>query len=273
MAHDTLELLTALSWLPSNSTQADPHRTLHIIGLSMGGMICQELALLIPHHIASLSLVSTAARLTRDETIGWLEHVRQRVGLFVPKSMDKSVEVAKKNMFSDKFLSAPDYDADGPNADCAFAGSTPCEDVKNLQEVQWVGFANNGDRFAAQEVFKRLAGDFTRKGLLLQGIAAGWHYKSPAQLEEIAEKVGRGRIGVWHGTVDKMIPFGDGRELARGLGLRELKEGRKLKEMGDQEGAFRKKPDVGHVIMMEERGNFGREIAELVGKGEWLAGR
>jgi hypothetical protein len=36
---------------------------------------------------------------------------------------------------------------------------------------------------------------------MLQAIAAGWHYKSPAQLKELGDKVGRERISVWKFSV------------------------------------------------------------------------
>lgn len=77
MAKDTLELIDFIGWTSL--------RQLHIVGVSMGGMIAQELvcyekylysshadfdsfsipiqALMIPDRVASLSLVSTAARL------------------------------------------------------------------------------------------------------------------------------------------------------------------------------------------------------------------
>ena len=59
------------------------------------------------------------------------------------------------------------------------------------------GFPTNGDRFAAMELKKR--GDtegFTRKGFICQAIAAGWHHKSPEQLQVLGETVGRERIQV-----------------------------------------------------------------------------
>jgi pimeloyl-ACP methyl ester carboxylesterase len=50
MAHDALALMTYLGWSAS-----------HIVGVSMGGMIAQELALLAPHRVISLALLVTHA--------------------------------------------------------------------------------------------------------------------------------------------------------------------------------------------------------------------
>ncbi len=50
MAQDTLALMTYLGWSAS-----------HIVGVSMGGMIAQELALLAPDRVLSLALLVTHA--------------------------------------------------------------------------------------------------------------------------------------------------------------------------------------------------------------------
>jgi pimeloyl-ACP methyl ester carboxylesterase len=54
MAKDVLEIVDHLGWTG--------RRDLNVVGVSMGGMIAQELALMIPDRIASLILSSTAAR-------------------------------------------------------------------------------------------------------------------------------------------------------------------------------------------------------------------
>ena|ERR1700753_2637144 len=55
MARDIIEILDHIKW------KGD--RELHIFGVSMGGMIAQELALRIPERISSLTLISTGARI------------------------------------------------------------------------------------------------------------------------------------------------------------------------------------------------------------------
>jgi pimeloyl-ACP methyl ester carboxylesterase len=82
MARDIQELLQYVGWVPElteEDQEAAGGRNLHIVGVSMGGMIAQELvsipcrvrmlldcysrpqALLIPSRILSLSLISTSA--------------------------------------------------------------------------------------------------------------------------------------------------------------------------------------------------------------------
>ena len=77
-------------------------------------------------------------------------------------------------------------------------------------------FSTNYERFAAQELHKRLnKEEFQRKGFMLQAIAAGWHHKTKEQLKELGDKVGRERIMVIHGTGDKMIGVALGKKLSR----------------------------------------------------------
>jgi len=54
---------------------------------------------------------------------------------------------------------------------------------------------------------------YTKKGFLLQLVAAGFHWKSPQQLKELADRVGRDRILVVHGAEDDMITVPHGRKL------------------------------------------------------------
>ena len=113
-------------------------------------------------------------------------------------------------------------------------------------------FPTNGDRVAAQEVHKRSDKvGFTPKGFILQAIAANWHHKTPAQLKEIADKVGRKRIAVVHGTTDNMITFPHAEVLAAELG-----EGITYRIFGRK----------GHGLPVEERDAFNEIVVELVQK-------
>ena len=118
-------------------------------------------------------------------------------------------------------------------------------------------FPTNGDRFAAQELTKRqdLEG-FTRKGFLLQAVAVGYHKKSPAQLREMADNVGRERIQVLHGTIDNLITFPHAKVLVDALGG---------EDAGVTKVVFEGR---GHYIPMEERQRFKGVIESLIEKTE-----
>ena len=70
-------------------------------------------------------------------------------------------------------------------------------------------FASNPDRFTAKELAKRQNHEaLTRRGFLLQAVAASGHRKTPEEVAELAEKVGRGRILVCCGGGDQMVAVG-----------------------------------------------------------------
>ncbi|KAL9078843.1 MAG: hypothetical protein Q9157_002247 [Trypethelium eluteriae] len=227
MAKDLLELLDHLSWTDE--------RSLHVIGISMGGMIAQELACLIPSRLASLQLISTAARLVN--TIGYWENLRNRINLFIPRSLDAQIASAKRNLYPETWLNRPD------------------EEPEPVVQP----FPTNGDRFAAGEIRKRTSpGVMTRTGFIAQAIAAGWHHKSPAQLRKIGDEVGRERIMVLHGTEDRMITFPHGEVLLRDLG-------------GEGQGVTKAfYQGKGHHLPAEERWEFDRRVQEMVEKTEKL---
>lgn len=207
----------------------------------MGGMISQEIAWAIPKRIASLSLVSTAAQI--ENTTTYVENLRTRINMFIPKSLEQSVKNAARNLFAEEWLEGPD-DGPVPNE------STP---MVNLPPGGVKRFPSNFERFAAQEVNKRLTPDeFPRKGFVMQAIAAGWHSKSPAQLRELADKVGRERILVMHGTGDAMITLPHGEKLIAGL--------------EPAESYIR--PGMGHVLMLEDWKWHNETIAKLIDRTE-----
>ena len=157
----------------------------------------------------------------------------------LPKALDAQITKVKADCYSAEWLKRPD-------------------------ETEYVvqPFPTNGDRFAAGELSKRLApGVFTRQGFLCQLYAAGFHHKSAAQLEKLADGVGRERIMVLHGTQDHMIDFVHAKML--------------LKELGGEERGVTKSfhEGIGHVAPFEIRKQFkeiivGRiEKTEALGKG------
>ena len=99
---------------------------------------------------------------------------------------------------------------------------------------------------------------FTRKGFIAQAIAAGWHNKSAEQLKRLADAVGRERIQVMHGTIDKMITVIHGEVLANELG-------------GEANGVTKIIFDgKGHVVMVEEQKEYARLMSAFIAKTEAL---
>lgn len=206
--------------------------------------------MLIPERICTLSLVSTAS--TVFNTSGFIENLRNRANLFIPKPLDQQVENVKRNLYTPSWLSAPD-------------------------ESEYVvqPFPTNGDRFAANEVWKRSHPEYFQKaGFILQAIAAGWHYKSPKDLQKIANTIGKKRIMVVHGTEDKMISFPHGVVLWRGLEKGEGRTGREYIGMEKEddvweEGEIEKRfiRGQGHVLPVEMRKDFQGWVENLIDRG------
>lgn len=189
--------------------------------------------------------MSTVARLER--TIPFMDNVRNRLSIFVPKSMDASIRDAAWNLFPDSYLDAPDT-ARLPSA--TTPACLPAAGRPDWAAGAYGHFPTNYARFAAQELTKRLDGKaFGPKGLMLQAVAAGWHHMSAPRLAELGDKVGRERIMVVHGTEDRMLTFPHGETL-----FRELRPA----EYYVREGS-------GHVIMMEST-EWHDETAEKLWK-------
>ena len=146
----------------------------------------------------------------------------------IPKNIDNQIADAKYRLFSVDFVEQRDTDGE---------------------------FPTNGDRFGAQEVKKRNDKEaFTAKGFLCQLLAAGWHFKSAAQLKQIGDTVGRDRIQVLHGTVDRMITVAHAYVL--------------IDELGGKDSALSYTifEGAGHVLGWEKRQEHNKLIADLVEK-------
>ncbi len=199
MARDAIEVLRHVGFLVDGGG-----RSVHVVGLSLGGMIAQEIACLIPERLSSLSLCCTAAVV--ENSGSWSETVAQRSSLFIPQSVEASVRGTAQRIFSHAWL---------PLADDVHLPQPGTPGVRMpAHGGGYRRFDSNYQRFAAQEMHKRLDTQrFTTTGFMLQLVAAAFHRKSPAQLAAMADNVGRERIMVLHGTDDDMISVPHGRKL------------------------------------------------------------
>lgn len=201
MAHDYIEVLAHVGWISSNwSSPASTHdRSINVVGISLGGMIAQEIAYRIPSHISSLTLLCTAASV--ENTKSWLQTARERVVMFFPKTAEASIANTARNLFTEDWLRAPDEEA------LPSPATTPkCLPAPGSADGEYGRFENNFQRFQAQEMAKRLTpGLFTTTGFMLQLGAAALHHKSADQLRVLGDGVGRERILVVHGSDDEMI--------------------------------------------------------------------
>lgn len=244
MAGDVVELLGGLGWIEqgvvdgvmggfyksgtAKGTSVTGKRDLVVVGVSMGGMIAQEVALLIPGSIRALFLVSTCPRVVR--TIPFVEHLRQRINMFIPRSVDVQLEEVAHRMFSTRFL----------------------EEVDTENEDPKMNFPTTRDRFAAGELAKRMDKErFTRMGFICQAIAAGWHHKSKEQLQEMVRKVGGERIFILHGTGDEMLVW---------------KHFELFKEdIGEDKGVeYKVWEGAGHVLMWEHETEFNEYVEKII---------
>jgi pimeloyl-ACP methyl ester carboxylesterase len=196
LAKDVLAVVDHVGWTSP--------RSIHATGISMGGMIAQELAMLIPERLATLSLLCTAAVIDNSHD-GLLDGLAKRMALFVPRNQDNSVRHTAQAIFPQSWLEAEDKTV-------LPTKTTPR--VKFYEgQTEYGRFGNNYERHAAQEVIRKTQENFSIKGLLLQGVAAGWHRKSPEQLKYLRESIGSERMLVMHGTDDNLFSTPHGRHL------------------------------------------------------------
>lgn len=208
MARDVVEVLDHVGWTGE--------RELNVVGISLGGMIAQELACAAPRRLQSLSLVCTSAHVRSGKSLP--RTLAERAGMLVPKSEERAIGDTARQLFVPEWLSAPD--AESLPSPAATPRCRPPPDGTGEYRL----FDSNFQRFQAQELAKRrVDGAFTLPGFLCQLVAAGWHLKSEAQLREMADAVGRERILVMHGRGDNMITVQNGEKLIEmiepGVGL------------------------------------------------------
>ncbi|GJN94127.1 hypothetical protein Rhopal_007201-T1 [Rhodotorula paludigena] len=96
MARDVVEMLDFVGWTEE--------RSLNVIGVSMGGMISQELALLIPTRIRTLLLTSTKSG-SRFERPSWkTTSMFGRLSLGLAKTPEEQVRLVTDTLFPPAFL-------------------------------------------------------------------------------------------------------------------------------------------------------------------------
>lgn len=239
MALDVLEVLDHVGWTAA--------RSVHIVGISMGGMISQELACAAPSRVASLSLLSTAAEVSGKDK-GFVENLLNRAALLIPRGVEISVRNGARRIFPHHWLAAPD------DAHLPAKGTPGVEMPPGGGGGEYRRFGTNYERFVAQEMQKRSHKGFTTPGFLLQLIACGWHHKSREQLAKMADEVGRDRITVLHGTADEMISVAHGRDLVDAI---QPKHAIILE-------------DLGHAVPMERTAWFNSMLEQRIREAEEL---
>ncbi|OAA62251.1 glycylpeptide N-tetradecanoyltransferase [Cordyceps fumosorosea ARSEF 2679] len=105
MAADVVEVLDQIGW-------TEP-RSIHVIGMSLGGMIAQELACAHPRRLRSLTLLCTTAALESDRPA--LETLCDRFDLLRPKGLERIIHDTAHRLFPRAWLVAPDEAANLPS--------------------------------------------------------------------------------------------------------------------------------------------------------------
>ncbi|KAI5792465.1 Alpha/Beta hydrolase protein [Peziza echinospora] len=227
MAKDVLELIEHVGW--------SKERRIHLVGVSMGGMIAQELALLAPTLLASLTLQSTAARLSN--VVSWPEHIYSRLSLLIPRSFPSRVHAIQTSLFSPHWLASPD-------------------DLNNE-------FPTNADRHMAEELWRSYNLPKPRfHGFLLQAIAAAWHSVDKDRLAELAGTGTPKPILVLTGTEDRMIQEKHSVEICEGVNVGGEGRARLVRFEG-----------AAHVLGWERRREYNVLVEQLFRESEVALGR
>ncbi|KAI9357232.1 Alpha/Beta hydrolase protein [Zopfochytrium polystomum] len=186
MAQDALDLLDHLGW-----------SRVHVVGASMGGMIAQQLAILRPHSVSSLTLAATSSgmQLPPGRNIPWLAGELTKIALGIAEIKDKVPFM----LYSKNWLHAPAPESFGATS--------------NLEQMQKFHGARVRDR-PPQSIAAAVA--------QLLGIIR--HHIPRPQLRALRERLhaASGRVPplVIHGTDDALVRLRAAWTLAADLSAR-----------------------------------------------------
>ncbi|KAF9530989.1 Alpha/Beta hydrolase protein [Crepidotus variabilis] len=188
MAEDAICLLDYLGWTGD--------REIHVVGISLGGMIAQELAFRIPHRICSLVLAVTtpgsrAGGFSLSHTTPW-KGVSSLLKLTFTTDPRKKALIALGMLFPEKWLN--EVAETDPHAEWPRNGNTKDnEQHKTNRDVQMEGFLYRADITKPQ-----LFG-----GNLSQTLAALTHNFQPERLAYIAANIPK--IAIVTGDEDHLV--------------------------------------------------------------------
>ncbi|KAJ3326854.1 hypothetical protein HDU76_012597 [Blyttiomyces sp. JEL0837] len=184
MAKDAYDLIQDLGW-----------KKVHVVGVSMGGMIAQELALLDPSKITSLTLASTCAGRTMPPSkhMPWIMAALTKIALGLADIKDKIPFM----LYSQRWLNAPAPKSTGM--------------ASNLDYMLKFHGGRVEDR-PKQSIFAAVA--------QLSGIIR--HYVSPDRLQHLRQNLLKTSIPalVVHGTEDVLVHLKSAWKLSQDLGAR-----------------------------------------------------
>ncbi|GAA5828729.1 hypothetical protein JCM5353_002870 [Sporobolomyces roseus] len=198
MARDVVELLEEVGWIGKGEGEEEEEARLNVVGVSMGGMIALELALLIPRHIRTLLLTSTKSGSSTLPDIPSYASLRM-FGLLTTgmvKLPQDQMALVAETLFPKVWLDGIADEEDGE-----WQGKKRREMVET-------------DLLNRYNVGKRQ----TMTGRLGQLAAVCSHRVSTSRLKELSTSLpSSSRIAIIHGTEDNLIHVNRAKELHSAL--------------------------------------------------------
>ncbi|GAA5982604.1 hypothetical protein JCM10908_006716 [Rhodotorula pacifica] len=181
MALDLVELLDYLGWTEE--------RSLNVIGVSMGGMIVQQLALLIPRRIRTLLLTSTRSGSKSDLPSYQTLNMFVRLTSGTVRTPEKQIRLVVDTLYPQAYL----------------------EEIVQGEGEEWDGKTQR-ERIETSYLHRyKIGRRQSFAGRVGQLAAAMRHQITPEQAQQISRDIPR--IAIIHGTEDKLLHVDRGRDL------------------------------------------------------------